>query len=107
MLKKLVGLDVPIKTISGTTIAMEKDKLLSHKDAIVTICEMAKSQVPGETLKAFAVGTKIFTAKDSVKLTEEEFTILKKLINESNVFIAAIVGRLGELLDSAEDINNE
>lgn len=107
MSKMISRLDEPIKTISGLPIVIEEGKLLNYKDAIVTLCEMAKSQVHGETLKAFAVGTKIFSAKDSIVLTEEEVAILYKLINETNVFIATIVGRLIELIDSAKEVKDK
>lgn len=107
MSKMISGLDKPIKTIGGMPIAIEEGKPLNYKDAIVTACEMTKSQVPGETLKAFAIGTKVFSAKESVILTEEEITILKKLINQSNVFIATIVGRLIELIDSAAEAKDK
>jgi len=107
MSKIISELDKPIKTISGIPIAVEEGKPLNYKNAIVTACEITKSQVPGETLKAFAIGTKVFSAKDSVILTEEEIEILKKLINQSSVFIAAIVGRLIELIDSATEVKDK
>lgn len=107
MSKKIKGLDGPIKTISNMDIAISEGTPLTYKDAIVTLCEMVKSQVPGETLKAFAIGMKTYSVKDTLILTEEEFTILKKLINESKVFIATIVGRLIELLDTAEEVKDK
>jgi hypothetical protein len=107
MSKEIKGLDKTIKTISNMDIAMSEGVMLTYKDAIVTLCEMVKSQVPGETLKAYAIGMKVFSAKDSVVLTEEEFTLLNKLINESKVFIATVIGRLVELLESAEDISDK
>ena len=84
MIMRITGLGQVIKTISGVQILVQEDQPLTIKDAIVTICEMSKSTVPGDTLKAFAIGSKIYTAKDEVDLSEEEMANLRKIINESN-----------------------
>jgi hypothetical protein len=107
MLKRITGLDQIIKTISGLSIVIESDKPLSYKDAIVTLCEMHKSSVPGENLKVYSIGSRIYSAKDTIDLTVEEMSILKSLINESNVFIATIVGKLIEMINSAKDIKDK
>ena len=56
MTKKISGLNKPIKTIAGLAIAIEEGTPLTYKNAIITLCEMTKSQVPGETLIAYGIG---------------------------------------------------
>lgn len=107
MLKRITGLDQVIKTLGGLSIVIEADKPLSYKDAIVTLCEMHKSSVPGENLKVYSIGSRIYSTKDKIDLTTEELAILKNLINESNVFIATIVGKLIEMIDSAKDVKDK
>jgi len=107
MTKRITGLGQTITTLSGAKVLIQENLPLTIKDAIVTICEMTKSQIAGETLKAYAIGAKIYTSKDTVDLSEEEITSLRKLINESNVFVATVIGRLIEVIDSAKEVKDK
>jgi len=107
MAKQIIGLSKTITTLSGAEVLIQEGLPLTIKDAIVTICEMTKSQIPGETLKAYAIGAKIYTSKDYVDLSEEEMANLRKLINESNVFVATVIGRLIEVIDSAKEVKDK
>ena len=99
MLKEL---DKAIRTLKGQTIADFSGKgVLTYKDAFITICEMHRPDKPGtgDALRAFSLGSKFVEAKDQIELSPEEIEFLKRIINESNVFIATIVGRLSVFLD--------
>ena len=100
------NLNQKIKTISGQEIlGVDSSSTLTYKSALVSICELFKSDKPGsgETLAAFDLGMKIFKVKDEVELEEKDLEFLKKLVANNNFYLAAVTGRLMELLNKKEE----
>jgi hypothetical protein len=103
---KIQNLNQKIKTISGQEIiGVDGSSVLTYKSALVSICELFKSDKPGsgETLTAFDLGMKIFKAEDEIELGEKDVEFLKSLITSNNFYLAAVTGRLMELLNKKEE----
>ncbi len=98
---KLSKLDQQITLLNGTGIVdLTGKKPLTMKSALISICEMHQPATPGsgEHIMAFEIGGKLFKAKDSVELEESELTFLKKLIQDTRIFTAIVIGNLNRYL---------
>ena len=101
----LKDLDRNLTLLDGTPVRMfNSDAPLTFKKALVSICELHQpSQMgEGEALQAFDIGLKIFKAKDSITLSEDELEALKEFVKSSRVYLAGVVGQLYRYLESAE-----
>jgi len=100
---RLTNLNKSITTLEGTPIAdLMKNKTMTFKTALISICEMSKP-VPGtgEGLKAFDIGLRILKANNNLEVTQEDIEFLKKLVNNSDVFLAIVIGQLSHYLEDA------
>jgi len=102
---KIQNLDQRIKTISNQEIiGVDGKSSLTYKSALISVCELFKSDQPGsgDTLRAFDLGMKIFKAEDEIELEEKDVEFLKKLVTQNVFYLAAVTGRLMELLNKKE-----
>ena len=99
MKQKITGINEPITMITGGRIMVTESEPLTYKNALVSLCELAKPGLPGESMKAYAIGMKLFEAKDSIELEEDEIKFLKELLASSESFVAVVVGKLTDLLE--------
>ncbi len=100
-MNKLSKLDQPITLLNGTPILdITGKKTMTIKSALISVCEMHNPQTPGsgEHIMAFEIGAKLFKAKDSIEIEESELTLLKKLLQESRVYTAIVIGTLSRYL---------
>lgn len=105
---KLTNLNEEIKTLKGIKIAGFDDRTpLTIKDALLTICEMAKNLLPGESIKVFDIALKINASKDSLELAPEQFDLLKKVVNNSDIFVAGILGKLIQYLENCSKVESK
>ncbi len=105
-MKTLKELNKIIQTISGIPIAdMAKDKTMTYKSALVSVCEMHKpGQLgTGEALKAFDLGIKILNAGDEIELEDKDIDFLKNVVNKSGIYFSVVIGRLTHYLNEAEE----
>lgn len=101
---KLENLNSEIKTLNGTLIAdILKDRSMTYRSALVSICEMHRPNRPGsgEALKAFDLGLRILKSEDSLELDKSELIFLKKMLEESSIFLSIVIGRLIHFIDDA------
>ena len=101
-MKKLTNLNKEIKTLNNLAIiGMDGKTPMTFKSALISICELhrPKKAGTGEAIKAFTLGSKFQEAKDDIQLEETDIEFLKKIINETEVYVAVIVGRLIQFLD--------
>lgn len=108
------NLNKEIVTLEGIGIAdFRGKKHITYKSALVATCEMHRPKEPGsgEALKSFDLGVRIQKSNEEISLEKEEIEFLKKIVDESGVYIAVIIGRLIHFLDEtlktkAEESNN-
>ncbi len=101
---KLIKLNEQVKTISGAPIVdiLKKDGVMTYRTALISVCELHKPSQPGsgEALKAFDLGMKLLKAKEELQLEKEEAKFLKKIVDETVVYLSVVIGRLSYYLDS-------
>lgn len=98
----LTNLNQSITTLEGTPVAdILKDRTMTYRSALITVCEMHRPLTPGtgESLKAFDLGMKILKAENSIEFEESDLDFLKKIVQESSVFLSVIIGRLVHFLE--------
>ena len=93
------NLDKKITTLEGRPISFVPGEELTYKAALVSLCELKKpGGKPGDLLRAYEIGSKIYKAEKEIELTDEEVNFLRDLVKDSDVFVAVIIGKLIELL---------
>lgn len=100
---KLENLNKEITTIKGQKIAgLTPGTILTYRDAFIVICEFARNLKPGESIKVFDIALKINNAEDSIDLDEQQFELLKNVVENSEVFVAGIIGKLCSYLQECK-----
>ena len=95
----LKNLDKKITTLEGRPISYIPGEELTYKDALVALCELKKpGSKPGDLLKAYEIGSKIYKVDKEIELTDEEINYLQELAQNSDIFVAVIVGKLIDFL---------
>jgi len=100
---KLTNLNKDVKTIQGQSIADSTGTgLLTYKKALIGCCELHRPTKPagsGEVLQVFGLGLKLNAATDECEVSMEELTVLKGVVEGSQVYVIAIVGQLLQYLN--------
>lgn len=95
------NLDQELTTLNGAKIMLTPNKALTYRSALVSACEMHQGQPgSGDNIKAFSLGGKILDTKEGLELSKEDVEFLKKVINNNSSFMAVVVGRLHEFINS-------
>jgi hypothetical protein len=102
---KLIDLDQELKTLEGKSIAsFDGKENMTIRKTLVAACELHKPVQPGigEAIMAFHIGEKIMN-NEEVGLEKSEFDFLKKLIENSQIFVAVVIGRVLTYLQKYEE----
>jgi len=93
MLDKLNG---KVLSLTGNPIMGFDKQALTVKDALVTLCEVHKPKQSGngEALRIFSIGLKLVAASESLDLDEKEIQLLRKVVEDNEVFVSVVTARL-------------
>ena len=101
---KLKNLNGDLTSISGTPIMDSMTgKPMTFRYVLIAACEFHRPNIPGEGIKAYAIGMKLLKAKDEIELNQEELDFLKTLVNNSTVLMSVVIGRINEFLEGAKE----
>ncbi len=99
---KIKELEQAITTLSGVPVMLTRDKHLTYRAAIISVCETFQGETgSGDTLRAYNLGIKFLDAKDELKLDKEEVDFLKKIVEDNPMFMAVVVGRLLDFINKS------
>ena len=89
-----------ITALNGSQVMLSVDTPLTYRSAIISVCEIYKGEPgSGDTLRAYNLGVKFINDKNEVKLGKEEVDFLKKIVENNQMFMAIVVGRLIDFIN--------